>query len=159
TRERMGHRELDPHRWPLFELRASRLPDARWRLHLSLDLLVADMISFQVLVRELAQLYERPDEALEPLDLTFRDYVLADLAGRDSAEPRRAREYWRGGLGALPPAPALPLARNPREAGPLRFERRVAALDPEAWERLKRGAARAGLTPSTALLAAFTEVL
>jgi amino acid adenylation domain-containing protein len=155
----MGHEELDPHRWPLFELRASRLTAERWRLHLSLDLLVADMISFQVLVRELAHFHQRPGEELEPLDLTFRDYVLAELASRDSDEHRRAQEYWRQRLPALPPAPDLPLVRSPRQAGPLRFERRVAALDPETWERIKGGAARAGLTPSAALLAAFAEVL
>src|SRR5262249_26535174 len=103
TRERMGHEELDPHRWPLFELRASRRTAERWRLHLSLDLLVADMISFQILVRELAHCYRRPDEELEPLDLTFRDYVLADLASRDSDEHRRAQAYWRERLAALPP--------------------------------------------------------
>jgi amino acid adenylation domain-containing protein len=159
TRERMGHRDLDPGRWPLFELRATRLPDGRWRLHLSLDLLVADMVSFQILARELAQLYEHPDEELEPLDLTFRDYVLADLAGRGSEEHRRAREYWDGRLSALPPAPELPLAQNPRLAGPLRFARRVAELEPEAWDALKRRAGRFGLTPSGTLLAAFAEVL
>jgi amino acid adenylation domain-containing protein len=159
TRERMAHDELDPGRWPLFELRASRLTDEGWRLHLSLDLLVADVLSFQILVRELASLYERPDVELDPLDLTFRDYVLAELAGRDSEEYRRAREYWRRRVEVLPPAPELPAEQGARLAGPLRFERRSGVMEPGPWERFKRGAARAGLTPSGALLAAFAEVL
>jgi amino acid adenylation domain-containing protein len=159
TRERMAHDELDPGRWPLFDLRASRLTGERWRLHLSLDLLVADVLSFQILVRELTALYERTDVELDPLDLTFRDYVLAELAGQESEEYRRAREYWRRRVDVLPPAPELPAEQSPRLAGELRFERRSGVMEPEPWERFKRGAARAGLTPSGALLAAFAEVL
>jgi len=161
TRQRMSGRILDAGRWPLFELRASRLDGARWRLHLSVDLLIADMLSLQILLRELGQLYESPDRELEPLDLTFRDCVLAALAERESDAYRRAQDYWRRRLADLPPAPELPLlpASPVPAAGRLRFVRRTATLDGERWRLLRTRGGRLGLTPSMTLLSAFTETL
>src|SRR5436190_5575287 len=41
-RERMAREALATERWPLFEIRASRLEGQRLRLHLKLDLILAD---------------------------------------------------------------------------------------------------------------------
>ncbi len=159
VRKEMSHQVLPADRWPLFDIRASRLGGGRTRLHLSFDLLIGDGWSFRVLARELARLYVDPAAELPALELSFRDCVLAEEALSASALHRRDREYWIRRLDALPPAPALPLARSPREIEKPRFSRRAARLDGETWGALKRRAARAGLTSSGVLLAAFAEVL
>jgi amino acid adenylation domain-containing protein len=159
VRDEMSHQVLPADRWPLFDFRASRLPAGRVRLHLSMDLLIGDALSFRILERELLQLYRDPEAALPPLSLSFRDYVLAESALRETAAYRHALEYWQGRLGSLPPAPDLPLATNPAALEQTRFTRRAAGLEPELWRRLKQRAHRAGLTPSALLLAAFSEVL
>jgi amino acid adenylation domain-containing protein len=159
VRGEMSHQVLPADRWPLFDFRASRLPAGGVRLHLSMDLLIGDALSFRILERELLQLYRDPEASLPPLSLSFRDYVLADHALAETAPYRRALEYWRGRLETLPPAPELPLAINPAALERPRFTRRVAGLEPAIWRRLKQRAHRAGLTPSVLLLAAFSEVL
>ena len=94
--------------------------------------------------REWSQLYENPDTSLAPLELSFRDYVLAEIALRDSDLYRRSQDYWWSRLPTLPPAPELPLAKNPRSVTQPRFVRRSARLEPETWLRLKNRAAQTG---------------
>src|SRR6185436_4974738 len=165
VRERMSHQILPSDRWPLFEIAVSLLPPNQERektgvrLHVSLDLLIGDAWSLRLLARDLGRLYERPETPLPELEISFRDYVLAEAALRETEAWQRALEYWRGRLADFPPPPALPLARSPATIAAPRFVRRRGRLSPEAWERLKERAARAGLTPSGALLAAWSEVL
>ncbi len=159
VRETMSHQVLPAARWPLFDLRATRLADGRIVLHVGLDALVADAWGMRLLSRELLTLYHRPDTELEPLTLSFRDYILAERTWQQTAWYQHSLEYWRARLDSLPPPPELPLARLPGSLTQPRFERRESTLAAAPWQRLKERAARAGLTPSGLLLAAFAEVL
>jgi epothilone synthetase B len=158
-RARMSHQVLPPDRWPLFEICHSLLPGGRGLLHLSFDILIGDIWSFQLLRRELDQFYRLPDLDLPPLDLSFRDYVLAQLAFERTPAFARALAYWHEQLTDLPPAPELPVdtARGMPERP--EFRRRRAALGRQAWQDLKRRAAQRDLTPSGLLLTAYAEVL
>ncbi|HEY6320738.1 MAG TPA: amino acid adenylation domain-containing protein, partial [Thermoanaerobaculia bacterium] len=158
-RQEMSHQLLAVERWPPFELRACRLAGDRIRLHFSLDFMIADAWSVEALRREAWELYDDPGRELPELALTFRDCVLAEIAGRDGELFRRAKSYWRERLAELPPAPELPLARRAETLASPRFGRHRGRLGPEEWSRLTRRAAQAGLTPSGVLLAAFSEVL
>ena len=158
-REEMSHEVLPAGHWPLFDLRASLLPAGRLRLHVGLDFLIADALSVRILERELLQLVVDPEAPLAPLELSFRDYVLAERALEETEAFQRALAYWRSQMAALPPAPELPLVANPAALGSPRFVRRAAILEPEPWRRLKRRAHGLGLTPSALLIAAFSEVL
>jgi amino acid adenylation domain-containing protein len=159
TRKRLSHQVMATDRWPLFELRASRLDDRRVRIHLSFDILIADIWSWQILFHEWAALYGDPATALAPLEITFRDYILAERALEDTEAHQRSLAYWRDRIPALPPAPELPLSPGVDALAKVRFDRRTAMIPAEAWQRLKARAHDAGLTPSGLLLAAFSEVL
>lgn len=165
-RHQLSHQVMDDGQWPLFDVRLSRLPAdgtgvQRTRIHLSLDFLISDAWSyFQVLIPDLVQLYEHPDEELPPLRLTFRDYVLGvreRLA--DSDVYRRSELYWLDRLDTLPPAPVLPARPDDQEKLPVRFDRRAHVLDSEAWDRVKARATEYGVTPSGLLAAIFAETL
>jgi myxalamid-type polyketide synthase MxaD len=159
TRDRLSHEVMPADRWPLFVIRGSRLDDRRLRLHLSFDILIADVWSWQILFREWAELYRDGSARLPDLEITFRDYILAERAVEDSGPHRRSLEYWRRRIPTLPPAPELPVAAHAAELARTRFARRTARLEPEAWQRLKARAREAGLTSSGVLLGAFAEVL
>lgn len=158
-RHRMSHQVLPSDRWPLFEIRASQLDDVCMRLHFSFDIFIADVHSLQILFREWAELYDDLDARLPPLELQFRDYVLAEAGLRDSECNRASQQYWADRRAGLPPGPDLPLAASPASITQPRFVRRSGRLEPEAWARIKRRAGEIGLTPSGVLLAAFAEVL
>ncbi|HEX7183847.1 MAG TPA: amino acid adenylation domain-containing protein, partial [Thermoanaerobaculia bacterium] len=158
VRDRMSHQVLPSDRWPLFEIAATPF-GRRTRVHVSLDLLIGDAWSFRILARDLSLFYADPGAELPPLELSFRDYVLAETALRGTSAYERALAYWRERAATLPPTPALPLAKSPGEIEKPRFVRRQGRLDSQAWGRLKERAARSAVTPSGVLLAAFAEAL
>lgn len=158
-RDSMSQQMLATDRCPLFEIRASLLDNERIRLHLSLDLMISDAWSFHILLKEADELYQNPQASLPDLELSFRDYVLALDAFKDSQLYRDSLNYWQKRLPKLPPAPSLPLAKNPSTITRPRFTRRSLSLKPETWAQLKKLAGQSGVTSSGLLCAAFTEIL
>ncbi|QFU90577.1 non-ribosomal peptide synthetase [Amycolatopsis sp. YIM 10] len=157
VRDRLSHEVRPSDRFPLFEFVAQRLPDGRARVHLSLDLLIADASSVQILLTEFARLYADPDLELPPVGLTFRDYLAAVECLGQGPGYERAKEYWMARIHTLPPAPDLPVRTLPD--GPTRFVRNQFRLDASRWERIKAKAHTLGVTPSVVLCGAFAEVL
>ena len=159
-REQLSHQVLPADQWPLFEIQASLLDQHKVRFHLSFDFLIADSWSFNIILGELVEFIQSPDSVKFPrLDLSFRDYVLAEIALRDSPLYQSSKEYWLNRIPTLPPAPELPLSKNLAAVKQPRFRRRRGTLEPDIWQRLKRRANQSSLTPSGLLLAAFAEVL
>lgn len=158
-RDRLSHQVLPLDRWPLFEICASQISDRRIRLHISIDALCIDGWSFQILFGDLVQFYRNPNTAIAPLQLSFRDCVLASIALENSPFYQQSLDYWRNRLKTLPPAPELPLAKHPNSLTQPRFKRWSDRLDLQTWQRLKTRTARARLTPTGLLLAAYAEVL
>ena len=147
-------------RWPLFEVRATKLDGRRWRLHMSFDMLIMDGFSIGIFQRDWFTFYSRPDAELEPLDVSFRDHVLAEKArqqgGRGFEEDKR---YWLDRLDQLPAAPELPLAVQPGQLSRPAFARQHTRLSADHWSAIKETARSKGLTPAAVLLAAYADVL
>jgi amino acid adenylation domain-containing protein len=159
VREQLAHHLYDAARWPLFAVRATRLPGGRVRVHVSIDLLIADVWSLFILFREWGALYEQPDRPLTPLTLSFRDYVLAEAGLHATPRYTRAQGYWSARLPALTPGPDLPLARPAGAIARPHFSRRSGRLPAPMWQQLRMRARQMGLTPSMVLCTAFAEVL
>ncbi|MEU4410178.1 amino acid adenylation domain-containing protein [Streptosporangium sp. NPDC023963] len=154
-REEMAHKVYPPGAWPLFELRITHT-DGAALLHASIDLLIADYVSIQLLLAELHLLLDDPDTVLPPVPLSFRDCVLGLRSQRESSRYDRDRAYWWARIDDLPPAPELPALGQ--DAG-ARFTRWEATLEPREWALLRARASAAGITPSQAVLAAYAEVI
>ncbi|ORC58448.1 non-ribosomal peptide synthetase, partial [Pseudomonas floridensis] len=157
-RERQSHQVLDASRWPLFEFSLSLLDDGISHLHISLDALIVDAASTQILARELMAFYDNPQHALPEPGLTFRDYVLAEQALRSEHRYEQALAYWRERVTTLAPAPDLPLVCQPESIERPHFTRRDRELSAAQWSRLKAVAKQFAVTPSVMLLTAFSEV-
>ena len=158
ARDQLGHRVYRTTEWPLFELRATRTAE-RAVLHLSMDFLIADWASIWLLLAEFEALHTDPERELPPLDLQFRDYLLAERRLRESSGYQRDHDYWWARLDELPPAPDLPVIESRAETEAARFRRRFLKLDSPAWEELKRRAQQRGLTPSSVVLAAYAAAI
>ncbi|WBA86478.1 non-ribosomal peptide synthetase [Endozoicomonas sp. GU-1] len=155
-RQNESHRVSDPEQWPLFDCQLIRLPNQRGRLLFRMDALVADAGSFFLIFAELADRYQHPEVVYPPLQLTFRDYLLA--VPEDHPARLRDRDYWLERLDTLPPAPQLPVTALAPEEQP-RFVRRSGTLSPEHWQALQNQARQQGLTANAVLLTAWSLVL
>ena len=158
-RDRLSHQVIPADRYPLFEFCATLLDESQVRLHISYDLQVFDAWSLFRLFDEWVQLYRDPSLVLPPLELSFRDYVLAEQALQETELYERSQKYWFDRIDTLPPAPELPLAKNPQELKQHICRRYAGGLEIAEWQQLKQRGGQAGLTPSGILLAAFAEIL
>lgn len=85
--------------------------------------------------------------------------MLAERRIVDTPLWRSDFEYWKKRLDDLPPAPELPLAKQPSELDAPRTVRLSAVLEAPVWEGFKARIRRNGLTPSGLLVAAYAETL
>lgn len=158
-RDRLSHQVIPSDRWPLFELSASKMPGDKTRLHISLDCLITDARSFQIISGELLTFYHDEQATLPLPGLSFRDYVIAEHALRDGPFYQRALDYWKERIKTLPAMPQLPLARAPETLEEHVFSQRGRELSKEHWENFQARASQAGITPTAALLQCFGETL
>ncbi len=159
VREELSHQVLPEDRWPLFDIRATLLDEGRAVVHVSFDTLIGDLWSLLRMIDELRQLYLDPEREMPPIDVSFRDYIVAQKAFEKTEAYRRSERYWQERLRDIPPGPELPVDENPAALTHAHFARRFAQLDAPRWRRLRGLAAGYGLTPSGLLLTAYATVL
>lgn len=158
VRESLSHRCLEVSRGQVFDVQLSLLPEGRSRLHLNIDLLVADVLSIGILLRDLALIHAGQEHRLPALEWDFADYLRAEQELR-APQLAAARDYWLERLEALPDGPQLPLAQEPQTLGTPRFRRLAMRLDQSQLQALEQRARQHGLTLASVLACAYAQVL
>ncbi|MFT3898735.1 MAG: amino acid adenylation domain-containing protein [Gordonia sp. (in: high G+C Gram-positive bacteria)] len=153
TRETKTHQVLDIADGQVVDVALSLLPGGAHRLHLDIDMLAADAMSYRTLLADLVALYDGRE--LPRIDVTYRDY----LAHRQQhPDPARAadRQWWQDRLDELPGGPELPTVAG---AVDRRVERKHHWIDADAKEAVLRAAHARGITPAAALAAVFAATV
>jgi mycobactin phenyloxazoline synthetase len=157
-REEFSHQLLDIEGGEVLSTALSLMPAGRTRLHLDVDMVAADAVSYRGLLADLARLYNDPDTELTPIDYSYREY-LASRRGERAEATRRAASYWQSRLPDLPGAPELPLVADHPVPGRARVQRKHVLFSPEQREALAASARTNGVTPASAVATAFAETL
>ncbi|MBN3527026.1 non-ribosomal peptide synthetase [Paenibacillus apiarius] len=157
-RARLSHRRLAVEKGQVAGLELSLLPGGRTRLHFDIDLLVADVQSLHIILRDLAAAYARGCRPAAPINWKFADYVKRE-AERRASDKREAAQYWKGRLSTLPAAPGLPLKEKPEAIKSPIYNRRNYFVTRENWSLLQQRSAAYQVTPAMVLLTAYAEVL
>ncbi|OTA15109.1 yersiniabactin non-ribosomal peptide synthetase [Xenorhabdus vietnamensis] len=155
-RERLSHQVLDASHWPVFDFQLAQDNSLVSRLFVSLDNLLLDGLSMQILLAELEQLYLNEQHELPPLNVTFRDCVLRQ---QQMPAHQNSLQYWQEQVKTLPLAPQLPLRIAPESIQSPRFIRYSDRLSAHEWNQLKQHAVPHQITPSALLIAAYAAVL
>ncbi len=159
VRYEMSHQVTDTDTWPLFDVQATQIDEDRMRLHVSLDAMIFDGWSITILFREWSMLYHNPSAELDPVPVTFRDYVHALEKTREQPTYERDRSFWRERIKTLPSAPTLPLAVQPEDVSTGRFVRRKGVVPAQIWDAVKTRAAAHGVTPTGVLATVYADIV
>ena len=89
----MGQRVYDASKWPIFDIRITKTKN-NVIMHFSMEFLIADWMSMQILVSEFETIYAGKEKRLPELSLTFRDYVVFQFKQRNSLAYIEDKEYW-----------------------------------------------------------------
>lgn len=154
-REKLSHRKLDIESGKNVGLTVSLLPDNRHRIHFDLDLLVADVLSMSIILRDLARLYNGKELNKKVSNWNFEGY----LKNINKENKEEARKYWNERIETLPLGPSLPLAKKPKEIVDFRVERKLGRIPFDKWNKIKEKAKAAKTTPSMVLLTAYAMIL
>ncbi|MBW8877596.1 MAG: amino acid adenylation domain-containing protein [Acidobacteria bacterium] len=162
VREEMMRRELRLDSWPWLDLRVSLWREGgeeRARIHYNHNNFFIDGFGANQLLTEVETYYRSPEVSNAPLELSFRDAVLALERLAASAAGEAARSYWFSRLPGLPPPPSLPQKAGLNRRCRSRLRGRSGALESGPWAAFKSHASALGLTPSNALIAAYSYVV
>nr|WP_057947093.1 non-ribosomal peptide synthetase [Lysobacter enzymogenes] len=154
VRHRMSNQPLPMDRWPWLDFQLTRYGDGDVRLHVNFSNLFLDQSSGLRLLSEIEQYYATPNLEL-PADRVGIAEVSLALAQRHEAADR-ARAYWAERVATLPAPPDLPIARIHGNPG---LNRRRLVVDAATWNAFTAGAGAHGMSPTTALLAVYGEIV
>ncbi len=149
----------DPTALPLVSMDAYLLPNKKKKIHIYVDMLVCDASSMFIILEDLHHYYNLPDTDLEPLEITFKDYLKYAEDHKEGEHFDDSLKYWRERLETLPSGPTLALEKQPVEIKKPKFNRRSFSLNQGEWKRFQEIAAGMNVTPTAVLLALYGKVL
>lgn len=158
-RAEMQRGELPLRSWPWMQLHVSRYAGGRARLHVNNNNFFSDALGTLRILEDILRCYREPAHPLPPLEISYRDCVLALAALEESPRGAASRRYWTDRLADLPDAPPVPLLPGADTRERSRLSRRDLRLSAADWTGFQRRAARHGLTPSNALYSVYAETL
>lgn len=158
VRDRLSHRKLQIEKGEVAGIELTRLTQRKTRVHIDIDLLVADVQSLHIILRDLATAYNGGHLPDESKDWNFAAY-LQEQEEEESDEREQAKAYWKKRLDVLPKGPELPMAKRPEEIRQPIFKRRIVRIGKKEWERLQARAKEYKTTPAMLLLTAYATVL
>ncbi|MBK7539343.1 MAG: amino acid adenylation domain-containing protein [Myxococcales bacterium] len=163
VRQEMVGTPLPADRAPLIRLAVSRGMTADGalveRVHVVFDALIVDAGSSRIVATELLDAYHGRPLAPAPAPGRFLSYVRGLADAESCAELAEARQYWMDRLATLPDGPELPLAVDVGSISGAQFHRTTAFLAPDVWHQFRDRAAAAGVTPTSALLATYAQIV
>ena len=155
-REQISHRKLNVNEGEVAGLSLAKFSNEKSRIFFDVDLLVSDVMSMSIIIKELAELYSGVE--LDHLDVyTFKEYMQNIASNPDNEEDKA---FWEQKINSFEiERPNLPLKKQPEQIKETKFTRRKRIIKKEEWETIKDIAASYQSTPSMVLLTAYALVL
>ncbi len=143
-----------------WNIEATVFPNGTTRLHILIDMIFLDASSIFIVIRDLVLTYnnlldQNLNIYIENNDSSFFEYCSLLSSTSESLE---SREYW---LNRIDSMPGPPLIRNRLKISnnETLFKRVYLSLNSKLWRNLKFKAQQIQVTPSSLILAAFSEIL
>lgn len=157
-RSRLSHRKLEIEKGQVIGLALALLKYNKYRLFLDIDLLVADVQSLSIIIRDLSYLYQGKEISGYSKHWNFAQY-LENKRIQQNKDIESGKNYWKERIKTLAGAPEIPLQKNPETVKRPHFVRRKYLIKNSDWQNIKEKAARYKATPAMVLLASYATVI
>ncbi|MEM9341208.1 MAG: condensation domain-containing protein, partial [Bacteroidota bacterium] len=158
-RAKRGHHKYPLGKWPMFHFEVSNANTKYTILHTSVDLLLLDAWSADLLMREIIKAYQ--GHTVKKPAYTFKQYI-SDEQKWHQKHPQfmeKAENYWASKLENMPGGPALPYQKPLTEIKQPRFKRLRFSISDEAIGVLTQKAERHQLSPTAVFATLFSKLL
>ncbi len=141
---------------PMFKTVITKRPEGNF-FHLSVDLIIVDFASMQILISEMDRLLN--NEELMPIEIKYSKVARFNDDIKHSLKGIRDRRYWMNRIDTIPMAPSLPReGRAKPEESSEQFGRKQAYISLRDWNNIQRIAADNKVTPSAVLITLYAYV-
>lgn len=156
-RQAKSHQRMDVESGQVVDITLTLLPDGAHRVHVDVDMLAGDALSYRRILDDLAALYDSDADPADTVGYTFREYL--DARARRAPDNSAAKAWWEQRLADLPDIPSLPVLAEDERADPSRSIRLHHWFEPEAKAGFDALAHSHGVTPAVALATVFAETI
>ncbi|WP_063010324.1 non-ribosomal peptide synthetase [Nocardia kruczakiae] len=156
-RQDKSHQRMDVEAGQVVDITLTLLPGGAHRVHVDVDMLAGDALSYRRILDDLAALYDSDAEPADTVGYTFREYL--DARARHTPDNSAAQAWWEQRLADLPDIPSLPVLAEDERADPSRSIRLHHWFEPEAKAGFDKLAHSHGVTPAVALATVFAEAI
>lgn len=157
-RENTSHRKLDIENAQVSGMQVSKLSTDDYIIHLDLDLMVADVQSLKIILRDLVTVYQGGNLPEYSSKFDFATY-LKEEKERNKQAVELAKQYWNKRIDNFPESPILPMKITPEQLKKVSFYRREHVFSVDKWEKIKSLAAKWETTTAVLLLATYCKVI
>lgn len=158
-RESLTKKQYRVGTWPLFDVEITKLKN-KYILHISLDMLVADFVSINVILNEFEEVYYNGKLSFKQ-QLSFRDIVLYKESLKKTVNGKKKYEedkkYWEKRIPRLSEVPEFPVVEQQEKE--VLFTQYKFFLESDEYEKLCDLAKNFQLTTSSLILTAYAEAL
>lgn len=152
-REEMQFKQYDPEKDILFDL-CLFIHDNASILCLSLDMLIGDFVSIDLIISDLEKLYN--NQKMEKLTLNFRDYIIYNQNQKEDInfliKYYEDEKYWLNKVDVFPGKPELYTREEPEIIRKGTFICKEYTVDPKKWQYLVSKCEKLNFTPTALLL-------
>lgn len=144
--------------WPMCDIAVSMEAD-RSVIHFSLDMLIADFLSMNIILNDLEEFYRNPELPMVPSTL-YRDIITYqnNIKLSNNKERQNAVTYWDNKLPQMGEAPELPVLKKANLKGHEFFQKKI-FLEGEEWKRFCDVAKDNSITSTVLVMSALAEVV
>lgn len=157
-RDSLANKQYRLGEWPMCDV-AVCIEKEKSIVHFSVDMLIADFLSMNIILNDLEFFYQNPDAAISYPTL-YRDIITYqnELKVTNPKARLAAEAYWDEKLPCISEAPELPVIKKSGLAEHTFTQKRI-FLEKDNWRKFCDIAKENSLTPSVIVMAALAEVV
>ncbi|WP_326984029.1 amino acid adenylation domain-containing protein [Chryseobacterium sp. MYb264] len=158
-RKERSHHKYPLGKWPMFHFEVSRPDTENTLLHLSVDLLLLDAWSADLLMREIIKAYQGHE--IKKPSYTVKQYIADEKKWHLNHKHfiEKAEEYWLSKLNNIPSGPELPFSKPLSEIENPKFRRYTFAIQEKDIQTLNTRAGQYGLSATAVFATLFSKLL